>query len=40
MNDNVFTKAREVRIEIILDKLGARRAGGRGAAVSLSIQGG
>ncbi len=30
MNDNVFAKAREVRIEIILDKLGAKRAGGRG----------
>lgn len=31
MNDNIFAKAREVSIENILDKLGARRAGGRGA---------
>ena len=30
MNDNVFAKAREVSIEIILDKLGAKRAGGTG----------
>ena len=30
MNDNIFTRARSVGIEGILEKLGARRAGGRG----------
>ena len=30
MNDNIFTRARSVGIESILEKLGARRAGGRG----------
>ena len=31
MNDNIFTRARSVGIESVLEKLGARRAGGRGA---------
>lgn len=31
MNDNIFTRARAVGIENILEKLGARRAGGRGS---------
>ena len=31
MNNNIFTRARSVGIEGILEKLGARRAGGRGA---------
>ena len=31
MNDNIFTRARSVGIEGVLEKLGARRAGGRGA---------
>ena len=30
MNDSIFVRAREVSIEHILDKLGAKRAGGRG----------
>ena len=30
MNDNIFTRARSVGIESVLEKLGARRAGGRG----------
>ena len=30
MNDNIFTRARSVGIENVLEKLGARRAGGRG----------
>ena len=31
MNDNIFTRARSVGIESVLEKLGARRACGRGA---------
>lgn len=31
MNDNIFEKARKVGIEEILQRLGARRAGGRGS---------
>jgi hypothetical protein len=30
MNDNIFAKARKVGIEEILQRLGAKRAGGRG----------
>jgi hypothetical protein len=31
MNENIFTRARSVGIEGILEKLGAKRAGGRGS---------